>query len=129
MELVEATLTPRQRLAGLAWVPWRDVADQQARRGEAARVLTPGDDVLLRVEGHTVHRGRVLRYDEEGAAYVITVGAPMAHRAPRRPATRRARPRAQDVGVPDAGVQDVGVQDVRVRVVPAQRTERVSLYL
>ena len=117
MELVEATLTPRQRLAALAWVPWRDLADQQVRRGEPVRVLTPGEDVVLHVDGHTLHRGRVLRYDDAGevGAYVITIGAPMA----RRSAARR---------LAGQGGEPV-VQDVEVRVLPAQRDRRVSLYL
>jgi len=117
MDLVETSLTPVQRRAGLAWVTWRDLADQQVRRGEPVRVLSPGDNVVLHVDGHTSHRGRVLRYDGAGAdgAYVITVGAPMARRrAERRPASAQAEP---------------VVQDVALRLVPTQRSGRVSLYL
>ncbi len=77
MEVVEATLTPRQRQSRLAWVPWRAVANQQGSRGAALRVLAPGEDVALHVDGRAFHRGRVLRYDEAGAAYLITIGAPM----------------------------------------------------
>jgi hypothetical protein len=122
MEVVETTLTPVQRRAGLTRVAWTDVAAQQRRRGEPVRVLAPGDDVLLDVDGHTAHRGRVLRYDGAGAdgAYVITIGAPVARRAvARRPVAGNA--------VCD-GVQPV-VQDVVLRVVPAQRNTSVSLYL
>jgi hypothetical protein len=117
MELVETSLTPGQRRAGLAWVPWRDLADQQVRRGEPVRVLTPGDDVVLHVDGSTSHRGRVLRYDGAGAtgAYVITIGAPMARQAASR---RSAAEGAEPV-----------VQDVVLRVVPTQRSGRISLYL
>ena len=75
MELVVTTLSPVQRLAGAAWVPWTDLAAQQRRRGEQVRVLAPGDDVMLQ-DGDTVHRGRVLRYVGTGAdgAYVIEEG-------------------------------------------------------
>jgi hypothetical protein len=116
MEVVETTLTPVQRRAGLTRVAWTDVAAQQRRRGEPVRVLAPGDDVLLHVDGQTAHRGRVLRYDGTGAdgAYVITIGAPMARRhAARRPASG----------------DDPVVQDVVLRVVPTQRNTSVSLYL
>jgi len=117
MELVETSLTPVQRRAGLARVPWRALADQQVRRGESVRVLAPGDDVVLHVDDHGAHRGRVLRYDGSGAdgAYVITIGAPMARRrAERSPASAKAEP---------------VVQDVVLRLVPTQRSGRVSLYL
>jgi hypothetical protein len=56
----------------------------------------------------------VLRYDDAGAAYLITIGAPMARRSA-----------ARLVGAP---VEPL-VQDVEVRVVPEQRRPRVSLYL
>ena len=117
MELVETSLTPVQRRSGLAWVPWRDLAAQQVRRGEPVRVLTPGEDVVLLVDGRISHRGRVLRYDDAGTAgaYVITIGALMARRrAERRPGVEGAEP---------------VVQDVVLRVVPSQRSGRVSLYL
>jgi hypothetical protein len=110
MELVETTLSPVQRRAGAAWVPWRDLAAQQVRRGEPVRALAPGDDVMLQVDGDTVHRGWVLRNvgsDADGA-YVIMFGAAVTRRVPmgeRRPV----------------------VQDVEVRVVATQR--RVSMYL
>ena len=114
MELVEATLSPVERRGGAARVLWTDLATQQRRRGERVRVLAPGEDVVLHVDGHTFHRGRVLSYLGSGAdgAYVVTVGAPLSR--------RRAADLAEEV---------VEVQDVVVRVVPAQRTRRVSLYL
>ncbi|HEX7715912.1 MAG TPA: hypothetical protein VF416_01395 [Marmoricola sp.] len=114
MDVVEATSTPRQRQAGLAWVPWRDVADQQGARGERVRPLAPGERVVLHLDGHAFHRGQVLRYDDAGAAYLITIGAPMARRSAARLVGAAAEPE---------------VQDVEVRVVPAQRSARVSLYL
>jgi hypothetical protein len=111
MELVVTTLSPVQRLAGAAWVPWTDLAAQQRRRGEQVRVLAPGDDVMLQ-DGDTVHRGRVLRYVGTGAdgAYVIIFGAPLSRRDP----LRRTEPVAQDVVA---------------RVIPMQRHRRVSGYL
>jgi len=115
MELIDVTLSPVQRRAGAAWVPWRELAAQQLRRGEQVRVLTPGEDVMLRVDGDTVHRGWVLRNAAAGdeGAYVIMFGATLARRVPLG-TERRPRP---------------VVQDVEVRVVPAQRTRSVSLYL
>jgi hypothetical protein len=114
MELVETSLTPVQRRAGAAWVPWRDLVAQQVRRGEPVTVLAPGDDVMLQVEDGTVHRGSVLRNAGSGAAgaYVIIFGAAIARRAPL--GTRRR---------PEPVVQDVEVRVVR------ERTPRVSLYL
>jgi hypothetical protein len=119
MELVETTLSPVQRRAGAAWVPWSDLAAQQRRRGERARVLSPGEDVMLQVDGGVVHRGWVLRLVGAGVgagaegAYVIMFGAALARRVPL--ATER---RPEPV-----------VQDVEVRVVPTQRTRRVDLLL
>jgi hypothetical protein len=114
MELVEATLTPLQRRSGAAWVPWRDLAAQQRRRGEPIRVLAPGDDVMLQVDD-TVVRGWVLRNAAANGdgAYVIMFGAALGRRVPLS-TQRRPEP---------------VVQDVEVRVVPAQRDRRVSLYL
>lgn len=111
MELVEITLTPVQRRARLARVAWTDLAAQQRSRGEQVRVLAPGDHLLVHVDGHTTHRGRVLRYDGTGAdgAYVIMIGAPVS---------RRVADRREPV-----------VQDVEVRVVPQQRAPRVELFL
>ena len=116
MELVDVTLSPVQRRAGVARVPWTELATQQKRRGEPVRALAPGDDVVLHVDGHTFHRGRVLSnlVTRGDAAYVITIGAPMGRRFGSRP----------------AGEAEPVVQDVEVRVVPAQReARRVSLYL
>ncbi len=112
MEVVEVTLTPVQRRAGVTRVRWADLAAQQQRRGEPVRVLAPGDDVVLHVDGHTFHRGRVLSHIDAGTegAYVITIGSAMARSFGSRP------------GEPV-------VQDVEVRVVPAQRARSVSLYL
>lgn len=117
MEHVEVSLTPLQRRAGAARVRWTDLAAQQRRRGEPVRVLAPGEDVVLHVDGHTFHRGRVLSYLGAGAdgSYVITIGAPMARRA----ATRRT-----------AATVEGEVQEVELRVVPAQRRPApVELYL
>jgi len=115
MELIEVTLSPVQRRTGAAWVPWRDLAAQQRRRGEQVRVLAPGDDVMLHVDGREVHLGWVLRNAGSGTngAYVIVFGAALARRVPLG-TERRPEP---------------VVQDVEVRVVPAQRSGRVSLYL
>ena len=114
MELVDVTLTPVQRRAGLVRVRWTDLATQQQRRGEPVRALAPGDDVVLHVDGHTFHRGRVLRNVDTGpdGAYVITIGAAMGRSFGSR--VGRAEPT---------------VQDVEVRVVPTQHAGRVSLYL
>jgi len=110
MELVETTLTAVQRRAGAAWVPWRDLAAQQVRRGNPVRLLTQGEQVLLQVEDGTVRRGTVLRNVGScvDGAYVITFG----------PEIRRS-PVAQP---------EVEVQDVRVRRIPAQRRP-VDVYL
>lgn len=115
MELVETTLSPVQRRAGAAWVPWRDLAAQQRRRGEPVTVLAPGDDVMLQLDDGAVHRGWVLRNVGSGSdgAYVITFGATLVRRVP-----LGTRHRPEPV-----------VQDVVVRVVPGQRNRRVSLYL
>lgn len=115
METVEVTLSPVERRAGVTRVGWTDLAAQQRRRGDQVHVLAPGDDVVLDVDGHTFHRGRVLSYHGTGAdgAYVITIGAPMSRHAGRR-ATTTAEP---------------VVQDVVARVIPIQRDRRVSLYL
>jgi hypothetical protein len=115
MELVETTLSPVQRRAGAAWVPWSDLAAQQRRRGERVRVLAPGEDVMLQVGRGVVHRGWVLRLVGSGAegAYVIMFGAALARRVPLA-TDRRPEP---------------VVQDVEVRVSPAQRTRRVDLFL
>ena len=112
MELVETTLSPVQRRAGATWVRWTELAAQQRRRGERVEVLAPGDDVMLQVDGETVHRGRVLRYVGTGAdgAYVIMFGEALARRAP----LRRTEP---------------VVQEVAVRVVPTQRSGHVDLEL
>ena len=150
MELVEVTLTPLQRRAGAVWLPWRDLAAQQARRGEPVRALTPGDDVMLRIgggsdeEGDTstggdVRRGWVLRNANAGVegAYVIVFGDAVGRRIPlaeqraarpRRgtPAQRRPEPRpGVRPGVrPEARPEtrtEPRVQDVQVRVIPRQR--------
>lgn len=115
MELVETTLSPVQRRAGAAWVPWTDLAAQQLRRGEAVKVLAPGDDVLLHIDGREVHCGWVLRNVGSGSdgAYVIVFGAALSRRAP-----LGTRHRPEPV-----------VQDVKVRALHAQRTRSVSLYL
>jgi len=111
MELIETTLTAVQQRAGALLVSWTDLATQQRRRGEQVRVLAPGDDVMLQVDGDVVHRGRVLRYVGTGAdgAYLVLFGAPLSRRAPVGHSPR--------------------IQDVEVRVVPAQRHRRVNLYL
>jgi hypothetical protein len=111
MELVETTLSAVQRRAGAAWVPWRDLAAQQVRRGDPVRLLAQGEDVLLQVEDGTVRRGTVLRKVGSGAdgAYVITFGTAVSRRIP----TQR---------------QDAPVQEVQVRRIPAQRRP-VDLYL
>jgi hypothetical protein len=112
MEIVDVTLTPVQRRAGAALVPWRDLAAQQRRRGEPLRELAPGDDVMLRVDD-TVQRGWVLRSATVGTevAYVIMFGATLARRIPlgteRRP--------------------DRIARDRKSRGVPAQRRDGVSL--
>ena len=87
MELVETTLSPVQRRAGAAWVPWRELAAQQVRRGEPVRFLAPGDDVLLEVDDDTVHRGWVLRNVGSGrdGACVIMFGAAVSRRVPMHP--------------------------------------------
>lgn len=110
MELVETTLSPVQRRARMARVGWRELAVQQQSRGDRVRVLAPGDHVLLRVDGLSTHRGRVLRYDGSGAdgAYVIRIGAPVS----------RTSVRSEPV-----------VQDVEVRVVPRQRSPHVDVLL
>ena len=114
MELVEVTLTPVQRRAGAAWVPWRELAAQQRRRGAQVRVLAPGDDVMVKVDDGTIHRGWVLRNASAAGegAYVIMFGTTLARRLPVG-TERRPEP---------------VVQDVEVRVVPAQRRS-VSLDL
>lgn len=111
MELVETTISPVERRTGTVRVLWTTVAEGQRRRGEPVVALVPGDGVLLLVDEHTFHSGRVLRYDGSGRdrAYLITVGVPMG----RRRAGRRTEP----------------AQDVRLRVVPAQRASTVSLSL
>jgi len=142
MELVEVTLTPLQRRAGAVWLPWRDLAAQQVRRGEPVRALTPGDDVMLRIgggigggsddepdtsTGGDVRRGWVLRNATAGTegAYVIVFGdalarrIPLAEQRPSRPgrgtpAQRRPEPRPEPCPEPR-------VQDVQVRVIPRQR--------
>jgi hypothetical protein len=105
MELVETTLSQVERRAGAVRVLWSDLAAQQRRRGEPVRVLAPGDDVMLQVDGDIVHRGRVLRYVGSGAdgAYVILFGAAVTRRDP----LRRTEP-------------------VPARVIPLQRNRRVS---
>jgi len=111
MELIETTLTPVQRRAGALLVSWTDLATQQRRRGEQVRVLAPGDDVMLQVDGDVVHRGRVLRYVGTGAegSYLVMFGPVLSRRAPVGHSPR--------------------VQDVKVRVVPTQRDRPVNLYL
>lgn len=87
MELVEVTLTPVHRLAGVVRVAWADLADQQRRRGENVQVPAPGDDVVLRASDLTYHWGRVLSHHGSGddGACVISVGTPIPqHRAQRR---------------------------------------------
>lgn len=70
MELVEVSLTPLQQRAGAVWLPWRELAAQQLRRGAPVRALAPGDDVMLRIgssederdpSGDDLRRGWVLR--------------------------------------------------------------------
>ena len=121
MELVDVTPTALQRRTGAVWVPWRDLAAQQRRRGRQVEALAPGDDVLLRFDGDTVCRGWVLRHafaGEEGA-YVIMFGSGLARRVP----------------VQDQARPEPRVQDVTVRAVPRQRAprhderRRVNLYL
>ena len=113
MELVETTLSAVQRRTGAARVAWTDLAAQQRRRGEPVRVLAPGEAVVLHVDGHSFHRGRVVSYLGSGpdGAYVITVGAPMS-----RP---KARTRVE---------ARVEVQVATTRVIPAQRGP-VELFL
>ena len=115
MQLVETTLSPVQRRTGAAWVTWTDLVDQQIRRGEPFRVLAPGDDVMLQVDGGAVHRGWVLRLVGSGSvgAYVIAFGAAISSAAPGG----------------NRGGHDPVVQDVELRVVPAQPPRSVSLYL
>jgi hypothetical protein len=114
MELVETTLSPVQRRAGAAWVPWNDLAAQQRRRGERVRVLAQGEDVMLQLDDGTVRRGWVLRLVGSGAAgaYVIMFGAALDRRVP----LGERRPEAV-------------VQDVEVRIIPTQRRRRVDLLL
>jgi hypothetical protein len=143
MELVEVTLTPLQRRAGAVWLPWRDLAAQQLRRGEPVRALTPGDDVMLRIGGGSdeeresttaggdVRRGWVLRNATAAgeSAYVIVFGDAVRRRVPladqrptgpRRgtPAQRRPEPRPE--ARPESRPEP-RVQEVQVRVVPRQR--------
>jgi hypothetical protein len=115
MELVETILSPVQRRAGAAWVPWSDLAAQQLRRGGPVKVLAPGDDVMLQIDGGAVHRGWVLRNVGSGSdgAYVIMFGAALSRRVP----------------LGSRQLPEPVVQDVEVRVVPAQRARSVSLYL
>jgi hypothetical protein len=84
LEIVDVTLTPVQRRAGAVWVPWRELAAQQRRRGVPVRGLAHGDDVVLRVDDDTVHRGWVLRNATVGTegAYVIMFGATLSRRVP-----------------------------------------------
>lgn len=105
MELIETSLTPVQRRAGAARVLWTDLAAQQRRRGEPERMLAPGDDVMLQVDGDVVHRGWVLRHvgSGDGAAYVVMFGAALARRDPLR--------RTEPIPAP---------------VIPMQRDRRVS---
>jgi len=134
MELVEVTLTPLQRRAGAVWLPWRDLAAQQLRRGEPVRALTPGDDVMLRIGGGSdeeresttggdVRRGWVLRNATAGVegAYVIVFGDALRRRVPlsdQRPAAPRRGTPAQRR--PET-LAEPRVQDVHVRVIPRQR--------
>jgi len=155
VELVDVTLTPLQSRTGAVWLPWRELAAQQLRRGAPVRPLAPGDDVMLRIGGGSdedgetgseggVRRGWVLRNANAGreSAYVIVFGEAVGRRIPlstqRRPEARtqivpqpRPEPRVQEVRV-----QEVRVQEVRVRRIPAQRApwdgeerRRVNLYL
>lgn len=122
MELVDVTPTALQRRTGAVWVPWRDLAAQQRRRGRRVRALAPGDDVMLRIDGETVCRGWVLRsaYAGDEGAYVIVFGAGLSRRVP-----------VEDECRPQPPVEP-RVQDVVVRAVPQQRRpghERVNLYL
>lgn len=94
MELVDVSLTPLQQRAGAVWVPWRDLAAQQRRRGEKVAALAPGDDVMLRLDDGRVCRGWVLRNTFAGSdgASVIMFGPWLDRRAPvqaeRRPEQR-----------------------------------------
>lgn len=122
MELVDVTPTALQRRTGAVWVPWRDLAAQQRRRGRRVRALAPGDDVMLRIDGETVCRGWVLRsaYAGDEGAYVIVFGAGLSRRVPVEEECRPQLP------------VEPRVQDVVVRAVPQQRRpghERVNLYL
>ncbi|RNM12526.1 hypothetical protein [Nocardioides pocheonensis] len=126
MQLVDVTLTPLQRRTGAVWLPWHQLAAQQRGRGDRVRVLSPGDDVMLRFEDGSVQRGWVMRNATAGdeGAYVILFGRAVGRRAPVSP-QRRPEPRVEEVVV-----EDVRIQDVRVRVVPPQRERRrVNLYL
>ena len=144
MELVDVTLTPLQRRTGAVWLPWRELAAQQRRRGGPVRPLAPGDDVMLRIGGGSddegdpgtdgVRRGWVLRNALAGreGAYVIVFGDAVGRRIPLS-TQRRPEPRAQRVPEPRP---EPRVQDVQVRRIPAQRTpwdgeerRRVNLYL
>jgi hypothetical protein len=79
MELLDVTLTPVHRLAGVVRVAWADLADQQRRRGEVVQVPVPGEDVVLRAGDLTYRWGRVLSHHGSGdlRACVISIGAPV----------------------------------------------------
>lgn len=131
MQFVETTLTPVQRRAGAARVLWTDLAAQQRRRGEAVRVLPQGEHVVLEVDGHAFHLGQVVSYLGEGAegSYVVTIGKPLSRRSGRWLAMSGSAPSAVDSA--DAEIIDAELVEESPRVgrIPAQRRERVSLYL
>lgn len=131
MQFVETTLTPVQRRAGAARVLWTDLAEQQRRRGEAVRVLPQGEHVVLEVDGHAFHLGQVVSYLGEGAdgSYVVTIGKPLSRRSGRwLAASRSVAPSSDSV---DAEIIDAELVEENDRAgrIPAQRRERVSLYL
>jgi hypothetical protein len=112
MELVDVNLTPVQRRAGVTRVRWSDLTTQQQRRGEPVRALAPGDDVVLHVDGHTFHRGRVLSNVDSGpdGAYLISIGATTG----------------RSFGSPAPRTLEHAVRDTEVGV-PGERSGRLSL--
>ena len=120
MEHVDVTLTPLQRRAGAVWVPWRDLAAQQRRRGRRVKALAPGEDVMLQLDGETVCRGWVLRnaYAGDEGAYVIMFGSGLSRRVP-----------VQEERRPEPRVQEVVVRAVPQQRAPQQERRRVNLYL
>jgi hypothetical protein len=94
MEIVETALSRVEQRAGVVRVAWTELAAQQRRRGEPVRVLAPGDDVMLLVDGDIVRRGWVLRYVGSGAdgAYVLMFGEWLTRHVPLREFVRRVPP-------------------------------------